>query len=74
MIYSKAAPFHIVEIEKVLGRRLERITASHPVRKFGSEFSMTGVVELPGEFHPQAFPEPCMNLSVHTAPDVRPLP
>ena len=28
----------------------------------------------PGEFHPQALPEPCMNLSIHTAPDVRPLP
>jgi len=28
----------------------------------------------PGDFHPQALPEPCMNLSIHTAPDVRPLP
>src|SRR3977135_3075233 len=28
----------------------------------------------PEEFHPQALPEPCMNLSIHTAPDVRPLP
>ena len=27
----------------------------------------------PGEFHPQALLEPCLNLSVHTAPDVRPL-
>jgi hypothetical protein len=26
----------------------------------------------PGEFHPQALPEPCVNLSIHTAPDVRP--
>ena len=26
----------------------------------------------PGEFHPQALLEPCLNLSVHTAPDVRP--
>jgi hypothetical protein len=28
----------------------------------------------PGDFHPQALPKPCMNLSIHTAPDVRPLP
>jgi len=26
----------------------------------------------PGEFHPRALLEPCLNLSVHTAPDVRP--
>jgi len=28
----------------------------------------------PEEFHLQALPEPCVNLSIHTAPDVRPLP
>ncbi len=27
----------------------------------------------PGEFHPQALSEPCVNLSTHTAPVVRPL-
>jgi len=27
----------------------------------------------PEEFHPRALPEPCMTLSSHTAPDVRPL-
>src|SRR5450759_1794217 len=27
----------------------------------------------PEEFHLQALPEPCVNLSIHTAPDVRPL-
>ena len=26
------------------------------------------------EFHLHALPEPCMNLAIHTAPDVRPLP
>jgi len=26
------------------------------------------------EFHLRALPEPCMTLSSHTAPDVRPLP
>ena len=28
----------------------------------------------PEEFHLRALPEPCMILSSHTAPDVRPLP
>jgi hypothetical protein len=28
----------------------------------------------PRDFHPQALLEPCVNLSIHTAPDVRPLP
>ena len=28
----------------------------------------------PEEFHLRALPEPCMTLSSHTAPDVRPLP
>ena len=28
----------------------------------------------PEEFHPRALPDPCMNLSIHTAPDVRPPP
>ena len=32
------------------------------------------VSSRPGDFHPQALPEPCVNLSIHTAPDVRPLP
>ena len=28
----------------------------------------------PEESHPRALPDPCMNLSIHTAPDVRPFP
>jgi len=31
------------------------------------------VASRPGESHPQALLEPCLNLSVHTAPDVWPL-
>ena len=27
----------------------------------------------PGDSHPQALPEPCVNLSIHTAPDAQPL-
>ena len=34
----------------------------------------TQMSSRPGEFHPQALPEPCMTLSSHTAPDVRPSP
>jgi 4,5-dihydroxyphthalate decarboxylase len=33
-----------------------------------------GVSSRPEELHPRALPEPCMTLSSHTAPDVRPLP
>ena len=32
-----------------------------------------GVTSRPREFHLRALPEPCMTLSSHTAPDVRPL-
>jgi len=33
-----------------------------------------GMSSRPEEFHLWALPEPCMTLSSHTAPDVRPLP
>ena len=42
-----------------------------------SVFLPRGVVgwsSRPEEFHLRALPEPCVNLSIHTAPDVRPLP
>jgi hypothetical protein len=29
-------------------------------------------VSRPGEFHPQALAEPCVNLSAHTAPIIQP--
>ena len=32
------------------------------------------VSSRPGDSHPQALPEPYVNLSAHTAPDVRPFP
>jgi hypothetical protein len=35
---------------------------------------MSVLLSRPEEFHLQALPEPCMTLSSHTAPDVRPLP
>src|SRR3981189_401583 len=34
---------------------------------------MTESVESPGGISPRALPKPCVNLSIHTAPDVRPL-
>src|SRR5215472_6713963 len=33
----------------------------------------TACVESPGGISPRALPEPCMTLSSHTAPDVRPM-
>src|SRR5262245_49661866 len=35
---------------------------------------MALLASRPEEFHLQALLEPCRNLSIHTAPDVRPLP
>jgi hypothetical protein len=32
------------------------------------------IVESPGGFSPPALPDPYVNLSIHTAPDVRPVP
>jgi len=32
------------------------------------------VSSRPEESHPRALPKPCVNLSIHTAPDVRPFP
>ena len=34
----------------------------------------TKMASRPEEFHLRALLEPCMTLSSHTAPDVRPLP
>jgi hypothetical protein len=33
----------------------------------------TRMSSRPEESHPRALPKPCVNLSIHTAPDVRPL-
>src|SRR5450759_3497727 len=34
---------------------------------------MTRLSSRPEESHPRALPDPCVNLSIHTAPDVQPL-
>jgi hypothetical protein len=34
----------------------------------------TRMSSRPEESHPRALPKPCVNLSIHTAPDVRPFP
>ncbi len=38
------------------------------------DMTVRGLASRPGDSHPQALPEPCLNLSAHTAPDVRPFP
>src|SRR5271166_5685405 len=35
---------------------------------------MTRWSSRPEESHPRALPDPCVNLSIHTAPDARPFP
>jgi len=35
---------------------------------------MTQRSSRPEESHPRALPDPCVNLSIHTAPDARPCP
>src|SRR5262249_7940314 len=44
---------------------------SRPTRLVPGTSKMTS---RPKDFHLRALPDPCMNLSIHTAPDVRPLP
>src|ERR1019366_6639719 len=54
-------------------RRLLRLSAW----KTGSDRRVVKTALLtsrPRDFHPRALPEPYVNLSIHTAPDVRPLP
>jgi hypothetical protein len=52
-------------------------TLDHRVGISGPNADMaksTRVTSRPRDFHPRALPEPYVNLSIHTAPDVRPLP
>ena len=58
-----------------------KATGRHPnVRSSGkSSHSVlvcksTQLSSRPEDFHLRALPEPYVNLSIHTAPDVRPLP
>ena len=44
-----------------------------PHRGISQEKQPLYLASRPGGFHPRALLEPCLNLSVHTAPDVRPL-
>jgi hypothetical protein len=46
-------------------RQLRTCPRTHPGRQWSSG---------PEDFHPRALPEPYMNLSIHTAPVVRPFP
>ena len=64
---------------RIFARRLDSLISPHGV-KMGQWYFLRelwerdGLASRPGESHPQALPEPCVNLSTHTAPDVRPLP
>ena len=55
-----------VEYVTALLARIERYDA-----KYNAFIALSS---RPKEFHLRALPEPCMTLSSHTAPDVRPLP
>ena len=37
-----------------------------------ADIEFMGESSRPGEFHPEALPEPCVNLSAHTAPPMQP--
>ena len=45
----------------------ERIGAGLVARSGHTHFSNRGWSSSPGEFHPEALTEPCVNLSIHTA-------
>ena len=52
-----------------------KYTVSGTNVKDKSEYHGTATLSSrPKEFHLRALPEPCVTLSSHTAPDVRPLP
>ncbi len=65
-------------IAKLLVRTVPGLSATSAVTKGGFDnvdrvaSGHADMASRPGESHPQALLEPCLNLSVHTAPDVRP--
>src|SRR5262249_1725371 len=54
-------------------KRFEKSTKLSGIR-IGNHGRAVLLLSRPEEFHLRALPEPCMTLSSHTAPDVRPLP
>ncbi len=63
---QKSDVSHIIRV-----RAADYSAAMHKVSQLPHELIVTS---RPEEFHLRALPEPCMTLSSHTAPDVRPLP
>jgi hypothetical protein len=53
---------------------LSAFGAKRTSRERSERADLTKMSSRPEEFHLRALPEPCMTLSSHTAPDVRPLP
>ena len=56
------------------GRRVLTGSADNTARLWDATTGKVVASSRPKEFHLRALPEPCMTLSSHTAPDVRPLP
>ena len=47
------------------------LKVDRPCRRAAATSQLSSRAE---EFHLRALPKPCVNLSIHTAPDVRPFP
>ena len=59
---------------EVFKRRLRHVRY-HPNRGAKADIPALHIwASCPEEFHPRALPDPCVNLSIYTAPDVRPFP
>ena len=67
------------DIATVAADSLKVLDPKRPIREAGMDGPVAGphrsrLSSRAEEFHLRALPEPCVNLSIHTAPDVRPLP
>src|ERR1019366_8491640 len=76
---SEAAGIAMLEISLAITRRrfargIETHIASWLRRHCVFTDARLALTSRPRDFHPRALPEPDVNLSIHTAPDVRPLP
>ncbi len=57
-----------------LGASRQKLHSAFWLPRTFTNFAPTKMSSRPEDFHLQALPEPCMTLSSHTAPDVRPFP
>jgi len=61
-------------IESLRCEGSDAIGAKRTCRERRERVDLTKMSSRAEEFHLRALPEPYVNLSIHTAPDVRPLP